>query len=267
MKVPSGWTGGYGTGGAAERAPISSACTARPVGVRSRTGPAWVPENGIRATTLSPSQRHRVPLYACAMSLLRDRDAAMDAVQETFLVALTRLDEIRDPASVGRWLQTVVRNCCLMQIRRHRREIVSSDVELPAHIPGPDQVLEGHALRNWVWTALEALTEEERVTLVLRYFIRCDRYQAIAAITGAPSITRPSWKRHAVASGRRSTRNCTCARAANVPRPLPRRCHRSGPSRIVAWPRRLVRRGACSHQHRGPRQPCRAHGHPGHHCP
>lgn len=61
-------------------------------------------------------QPHRVALYAAAMAVLRDRDAAMDAVQETFVIALTRLDDIRDPAAVGGWLHRVVRNCGLAVI-------------------------------------------------------------------------------------------------------------------------------------------------------
>jgi DNA-directed RNA polymerase specialized sigma24 family protein len=61
-------------------------------------------------------ERHRATLYAAALAVLGDRDAAMDAVQEAFVVALTRLNSIRDPAAVGRWLRMVVRNCALMQI-------------------------------------------------------------------------------------------------------------------------------------------------------
>jgi transposase len=46
--------------------------------------------------------------------------------------------------------------------------------------------MEQLALRSWIWTALEAIGEDERLTLVLRHFTRCQSYQAIAAITGVP---------------------------------------------------------------------------------
>jgi RNA polymerase sigma-70 factor (ECF subfamily) len=46
-------------------------------------------------------ERHRAPLYAAALTVLGDRAGAMDAVQETFVVALTRLESIRDPGAVG----------------------------------------------------------------------------------------------------------------------------------------------------------------------
>jgi len=46
-------------------------------------------------------ERYRGSLYAAAVRLLRDRDEARDAVQDAMLVAVTRLDSLRDPAAVG----------------------------------------------------------------------------------------------------------------------------------------------------------------------
>lgn len=131
-------------------------------------------------------ERRRAELYAVATAILRDRDAAMDAVQETFVVALTHLDGIRDPEAVGRWLQIVLRNCCLIQIRRRRNEILSDELEARASESEPEQIIDEHALRNWIWTALDVLAEEERTALVLRHFTRCRTYEAIAATTGVP---------------------------------------------------------------------------------
>jgi DNA-directed RNA polymerase specialized sigma24 family protein len=86
-------------------------------------------------------ERHRAALYAAALAVLGDRDAAMDAVQEAFMVSLTRLNSIRDPAAVGRWLRMVVRNCALMQIRRVRHEVVGGDLEAWASTPGQSRSL------------------------------------------------------------------------------------------------------------------------------
>ena len=132
------------------------------------------------------ARRYRPSLYAAAMALLRDRDAAADAVQETFLVALTRLGDLRDPQAVGGWLRSVLRNSCLMQLRQAHPDVPFDDPAVPAATPGPEQVLDGNALRDEVWTGLEALAEEERVTLVLRHFTRCSSYEAIAAVTAVP---------------------------------------------------------------------------------
>src|SRR5262245_37263978 len=106
-------------------------------------------------------ERHRAELYVVALTVLRDREAALDAVQETSLVALTRLDSVRDPDAVASWLRAVVRNCCLMQLRRARHEIPTDDLDHRAVAPDAGQLFEQHALRNWIWSALDVLAEEE----------------------------------------------------------------------------------------------------------
>src|SRR5262245_14658887 len=88
-------------------------------------------------------ERHRVGLYAAALAMLRDREKAMDAVQETFVVALARLDGLREPSAVGGWLHTVVRNCALMQLRLDRRELAIAALDRGAVVAGADRALDG----------------------------------------------------------------------------------------------------------------------------
>src|SRR5437773_2077520 len=73
-----------------------------------------------------------------------------------------------------------------VQVRRRHHEVASDDLPDRVTVLGPEQAIEERVLRNWIWTALEALAEDERVTLVLRHFTRCRSYQAIAAVTGVP---------------------------------------------------------------------------------
>jgi RNA polymerase sigma factor (sigma-70 family) len=131
-------------------------------------------------------ERYRPSLYAAALARLRDRDDALDQVQETFLVALTRIDDLRDPEAVGGWLHAVLRNGCLMQLRRTGREVLTSDVVEAVLKSGPEALLDRRAASEWVWSALDALPEEERLTVLLRHFTRCTSYQAIASLTGVP---------------------------------------------------------------------------------
>ena len=131
-------------------------------------------------------ERYRPSLYASAIGILRDRTEAMDAVQETFLVALGRLHTVRAAESVGGWLHTVLRNACLMRLRRKQHEILSAAVDASAAAPDPEQVLEQHAMRDWIWTAIEPLGPEDRLTVIMRYFTRCCSYRAIADVTAVP---------------------------------------------------------------------------------
>jgi len=131
-------------------------------------------------------ERHRPALYATAVGLLGNRADAHDAVQDTFVIALLRLGDLRDPGAAGAWLRTVLRNVCLARIRQHR-ETPSDGVGVvfdPA--PGPEHAFEQHALRDWVWRAMDELSPDERLTLMLRHFSRCASYEAIALITATP---------------------------------------------------------------------------------
>jgi RNA polymerase sigma factor (sigma-70 family) len=131
-------------------------------------------------------ERYRPSLYAAALAMVHDRDDALDLVQETCTVAVARLGSIRDPEAVGGWLRTVLRNACLMHLRRDRNEVLADHTESAARAPGPEQALDDQTLRDWIWTALDTMAEEERLTLILRHFTRCCSYRAISELTGVP---------------------------------------------------------------------------------
>lgn len=130
-------------------------------------------------------ERYRPSLYATAIGVLRDREEALDAVQETCVVALVRIGSLRDPAAIGGWLHSVLRNVCLMRLRRDR-ETPSAELPVRETAPTVEEALDRLVLRDWVWTAIERLSPEDRVTVMLRYFTRSCSYDAIAAATGVP---------------------------------------------------------------------------------
>jgi RNA polymerase sigma factor (sigma-70 family) len=130
-------------------------------------------------------ERNRASLYATAIGLLGSRADALDAVQDTCVVALLRMGDLRERGAANVWLHTVLRNVCLMQIRR-RRELPSDRIELPGSAPDPEEILQQYAMRDRVWRALDALPPDERLTVVLRYFTRCATYDAIARLTAVP---------------------------------------------------------------------------------
>jgi RNA polymerase sigma factor (sigma-70 family) len=54
--------------------------------------------------------RYADPLYKYCRTLLRDPADAADAVQDTFVIAASRLDGLRDPDALRGWLYAVARN-------------------------------------------------------------------------------------------------------------------------------------------------------------
>lgn len=132
-------------------------------------------------------ERYRPRLHAAALRLLGYGPEAEDAVHETFLVALRRLDDVRDPQAIGGWLHAVLRRCCLQHLRRRRGEVLTAVLpEIADDRAGAEERLERLALRDWVWGALHELPEPLRVTAMLRYFGSYPSYAEIAAILAVP---------------------------------------------------------------------------------
>ncbi|MEU2424108.1 sigma-70 family RNA polymerase sigma factor [Streptomyces sp. NPDC007851] len=135
-------------------------------------------------------ERHRPGMRAVALSLLGPGPDVDDVLQEAALVALRRIVDVRDPQAVGPWLRMVVRNNCRTVLRAsHRVEPVES-LPLPSDGATPEQVLETHAMRDWIWEAVEALSPTVRLPLVLRYFSTgITSYQQIAEACAIPVRT------------------------------------------------------------------------------
>ena len=131
-------------------------------------------------------ERHRSRLHAIAVSILGHGPQAEDAVQDACVIALRRIGELRDPAAARAWLTAILVNVCRGQLRSARAGVPGVD---PWDPPGPDtaaQAIDDGALRDWVWTALERLSEPLRLAVMLRYFTGASSYEAIAELCGVP---------------------------------------------------------------------------------
>ena len=83
-----------------------------------------------------------------------------DLVQDVFLIAYTRIRELRDPAAFGGWLGTIARNRATDYLRQSREQ-----VELPEDMAGGDPIdTETFAVLDIVRT----LPEAYRDTLLMR---------------------------------------------------------------------------------------------------
>ncbi|MEV4175391.1 sigma-70 family RNA polymerase sigma factor [Nonomuraea sp. NPDC049709] len=130
--------------------------------------------------------RHRGGMLAVALSVLRDPVESEDAVQDASLTALARIGDVRDPVAVGPWLKMIVRNLC-------RKRLATTKAIPVGHLPpvadpaaDPQEVLEQHAQRDWVWHAVGLLSPPLRTVTLLRYFSSVTRYDEIAAACGIP---------------------------------------------------------------------------------
>lgn len=107
-------------------------------------------------------ERYGRVLYANALRILRNSEAAEDAVQETFVRLVGALPAGK-VSRVGPWLRRVNANYCIDRLRRRDtrgREL--TEVELPAHRDEPQGTL-----RSALETAISALPERARQILLL----------------------------------------------------------------------------------------------------
>lgn len=126
-------------------------------------------------------------MRAVALSLLGFGPDVDDVVQDAVLIALRRIGDVRDPAAVGPWLRMIVRNACRSRLRSSQALVPIESLPLASIEPTPEQVLDQHASRDWIWRAIEELPAPIRIAVMLRHFSTgVTSYQEIAAVCGVP---------------------------------------------------------------------------------
>ena len=138
--------------------------------------------------------RFRPTAFLVARSVLGDREAAQDAVQDAFLTAFRALEGLEEPTRFGPWFAAIVRNRAKRLAREgyrvHTRplstldrEILASAPSLAGSIPEPGE------------EATHALPDGIRESMLLYYF---DGWSVgdIAALLDRP-VTTVKWQLHA----------------------------------------------------------------------
>lgn len=132
-------------------------------------------------------REHQADVYRYAFRLTGAPADAEDLAQQTFLIAQQKLRQIRDPARTRSWLFTVLRNCYLKQKRR----------PAPATLEAAERIADEHPPggaaaewidREWLQAALDQLSDEHKVVLLMFYFEELS-YKEMAERLGVPPGT------------------------------------------------------------------------------
>ncbi len=127
-------------------------------------------------------------IHALCQSQLRSQADAEDAVQETFMRGMARLDELKSPEAITGWLRGIAHNVCVDLIRRNRvRYTSSTDV---ATLPTDDTPanITDHEERDHLMGLIHALPEPLRETILLHYYDEMT-YDQMAAWLGVARST------------------------------------------------------------------------------
>lgn len=116
--------------------------------------------DAVRIHVVSRVEAYLPRLFGYAMSLVRDRSAAEDLVQECVLRALGARRSPDHEAAYRAWLFRILRNAFIDQLRRAGREIASGDE--------PEPEIESSAMWRFDERLISALTVERGMARLCR---------------------------------------------------------------------------------------------------
>ncbi|MEX1005954.1 MAG: sigma-70 family RNA polymerase sigma factor [Acidimicrobiia bacterium] len=112
--------------------------------------------------------RHQDMVFAVALRIMRNRQAALDATQDTFLTVLRKADRYAGDAEVSTWLYRVATNKCLDHLRsQKRRRAVPLTDEHDATDSTADAGLDAIEVRSNISAALASIPDHYRAAVVL----------------------------------------------------------------------------------------------------
>lgn len=116
--------------------------------------------------------------YRLAMSYVKNRDAALDVVQEAIVKALSKVDTVREPAYLKTWFYRILINEAMNHFRRNRNLVSLEEVmaDRAAEPRDPGERLD-------LYDAIDRLSFPEQTVIKLRYFEDM-KLEEIAHITG-----------------------------------------------------------------------------------
>jgi RNA polymerase sigma-70 factor (ECF subfamily) len=96
---------------------------------------------------------------------------AQDLTQETFIKALQRQEQLKDPDKAAHWLSRIASNTAIDFLRRHGRMSFAGLDDLPETVSAeesPEQHLLRREQRDYLADGLRLLSPRERAALLLR---------------------------------------------------------------------------------------------------
>ncbi len=128
--------------------------------------------------------------YACAYAVLGDFCLAEDAAQEAFITAWQKLCQLRQPEAFPGWFKRIVLTECNRLTRgKHLRTTPLEDGgTIPSASADPRTVFEREEMKRTVSAAIQKLSENERMVVVL-FYIKEQSQRDISAFLEVPITT------------------------------------------------------------------------------
>jgi RNA polymerase sigma factor (sigma-70 family) len=128
--------------------------------------------------------------FSLAYHVLQDMHLAEDVVQESFITAYLRIEQLREPEAFPAWLKRIVLTQSDRQIRgkNPRIETLETRYDLAIDHPGPEALIEAYEMQNQVKIAIDALPEHERA-VTEGFYIQGESQKELAERLQVPITT------------------------------------------------------------------------------
>ena len=127
-------------------------------------------------------------VFRLSYSILKDRAAAEDAAQETFVRVWKALAGFDGRAALGTWIYAIARNTCLMELRKRRPMVSLDDPDSHEAQRAATSIATGPASdpeRDNLLRLVETLPENQQQAVRL-FYLEDRSYDAVAAALGMP---------------------------------------------------------------------------------
>ena len=138
-------------------------------------------ESGEQSAQLEIYKRYYRAMYNTALRILNNSFDAEDMMQESFLIAFTKLSTFKGEVTFGSWLKRIVINKCLTQLKRNKRfEEVKLEVKRNEEVL--DEVVDYSTAKSEViLNKINELKDNYRIALTLHLIEGFD-YEEVSEI-------------------------------------------------------------------------------------
>ena len=124
--------------------------------------------------------------YAVAIQTLKNKEDAMDVLQEAYVSVFKKIDTLKDESKLGAWVNQIVANRCIDYIRKYHNDKSAipfaemnpedSDVEFEDILENdnqefmPEESVDYNATKKIMQEILDQLSEEQRLCVLMYYY-------------------------------------------------------------------------------------------------
>lgn len=109
---------------------------------------------------------NQAPLYRLAYSYVKNKEDALDIIQESFYKAFNSIEKLQNATDIKPWLYRIVINTAIDFLRKNQRITVMEEDKLESYSQATVDTYQDLDLQ----TALDNLSTNYKTIIILRYF-------------------------------------------------------------------------------------------------